>query len=81
MVHFSLDKYKKYTYSEQFAVYLIKRMEKLHTYYKNDFIIRDSTERYKAMGKYKRTYQQKFIQVRKNKNNKELAKDFEKCKK
>ena len=29
------------------------------------------------MGEYRRTYQQKFIQVRKNKDNKKLAKDFE----
>ncbi len=32
----------------------------------------------KAMGEYRRTYQQKFMQVRKNK---ELAKDFENWKK
>ena len=40
----------KYTYSERFAVYLIKRMGKLYTYYENDFIIRDSYSRkYKDM--------------------------------
>ena len=172
---------KKYTYSERFAVYLIKRMGKLYTYYKNDFIMRDSysrkyqeignnseydlletlqnknqvlsmsdthksndlssicyaileelsktlnypikkcqncgmyfiptskvdeiycdypkehsktcrelgafqsyTERLKqnkAMGEYRRTYQQKFMQVRKDKENKKLAKDFETWKK
>ncbi len=33
---------EKYTYTERYAVYLIKRMGKLHTYYKNDFIMRDS---------------------------------------
>ena len=33
------------------------------------------------MGEYRRTYQQKFMQVRKNKDNKKLAKDFETCKK
>lgn len=31
----------------------------------------------KAMGEYRRAYQQKFMQVRKNKENKKLAKDFE----
>ena len=172
---------KKYTYSERFAVYLIKRMGKLYTYYKNDFIMRDSysrkyqdfdndseyelletlqskkqvlsmsdthksndlssicyaileelsktpnypikkcqncgmyfipkaktdeiyceypkenskpcrdlgafqsyTERLKnnkAMGEYRRTYQQKFMQVRKDKTNTKLAKDFETWKK
>ena len=172
---------EKYTYSERFAVYLIKRMGKLYTYYKNDFIMRDSysrkyqeigknseydlldtlkeknmvlsmsdthkstdlssicyaileelsktpnypikkcqncgmyfiptskvdeiycdypkenskscrdlgafqsyTERLKqnkAMGEYRRTYQQKFMQVRKNKENKKLAEDFENWKK
>ncbi len=36
---------EKYTYSERFAVYLIKRMGKLYTYYKNDFIMRDSYSR------------------------------------
>ncbi len=175
------SKLEKYTYTERYAVYLIKRMGKLHTYYKNDFIMRDSyskkyqefsnkneydileslhtknmflsmsdthksndlssvcyaildelsktsnypikkcqncglyfiptskvdeiycdypkensktcrdlgafqsyTERLKqnkAMGEYRRTYQQKFMQVRKNKGNKELTKDFETWKK
>ena len=181
---YNLDNNKlleKYTYSERFAVYLIKRMGKLYTYYKNDFIMRDSysikykeignnsehdlletlqnknqvlsmsdthksndissicyaileelsktpnypikkcqncgmyfipttksdeiycdypkeisktcrelgafqsyTERLKqnkAMGEYRRTYQQKFMQVRKDKENKKLAKDFETWKK
>ena len=181
---YNLDNNKaldKYTYSERFAVYLIKRMGKLYTYYKNDFIMRDSysrkyqelgnnseyelldtleeknmvlsmsdthmsndlssicyaileelsktpnypikkcqncgmyfipkaktdeiycdypkensktcrelgafqsyTERLKqnkAMGEYRRTYQQKFMQVRKDKNNTKLAKDFETWKK
>ena len=168
---------EQYTYSERFAVYLIKRMGKLYTYYKNDFIMRDSysrkyqeignnseydlldtlqnkkqvlsmsdthksndlssicyaileelsktpnypikkcqncgmyfiptskvdeiycdypkenskscrdlgafqsyTERLKnnkAMGEYRRTYQQKFMQVRKDKENQKLANDFE----
>lgn len=172
---------EKYTYTERYAVYLIKRMGKLHTYYKNDFIMRDSyskkyqefsnkneydileslhtknmflsmsdthksndlssicyaildelsktpnypikkcqncgmyfiptskvdeiycdypkensktcrdlgafqsyTERLKqnkAMGEYRRTYQQKFMQVRKNKENKELSNNFETWKK
>ena len=172
---------EKYTYAERFAVYLIKRMGKLYTYYKNDFIMRDSysrkyqeignnseydlldtlneknmvlsmsdthkstdlssicyaileelsktpnypikkcqncgmyfiptskvdeiycdypkenskpcrdlgafqsyTERLKqnkAMGEYRRTYQQKFMQVRKNKDNKKLAQNFENWKK
>ena len=35
----------------------------------------------KAMGEYRRTYQQKFMQVRKDKENKKLAKDFETWKK
>lgn len=181
---YNLDNIKsleKYTYSERFAVYLIKRMGKLYTYYENDFIIRDSysrkykdignnseyellntlkatnkvlamsdthksndlssicyaileelsktpnypikkcqncgmyfipktktdeiycdypketskpcrdlgafqsyTERLKnnkAMGEYRRTYQQKFMQVRKDKTNTKLAKDFETWKK
>ena len=181
---YNLDNNKlleKYKYSERFAVYLIKRMGKLYTYYKNDFIMRDSysrkyqeignnseydlletlqnknqvlsmsdthksndlssvcyaileelsktpnypikkcqncgmyfvptskvdeiycdypkensktcrelgafqsyTERLKqnkAMGEYRRTYQQKFMQVRKDKENKKLAKDFETWKK
>ena len=181
---YNLDNNKtleKYTYSERFAVYLIKRMGKLYTYYKNDFIMRDSysrkyqeignnseydlletlqnknqvlsmsdthksndlasicyaileelsktpnypikkcqncgmyfiptskvdeiycdypkensktcrelgafqsyTERLKqnkAMGEYRRTYQQKFMQLRKDKENKKLAKDFETWKK
>ena len=173
--------FEKYTYSERFAVYLIKRMGKLYTYYKNDFIMRDSysrkyqeignnseydlletlqnknqvlsmsdthksndlssicyaileelsktpnypikkcqncgmyfipttksdeiycdypkenskacrelgafqsyTERLKqnkAMGEYRRTYQQKFMQVRKDKENRKLVKDFETWKK
>lgn len=177
----SNNKLDKYTYAERYAVYLIKRMGKLHTYYKNDFIMRDSyskkyqefcnkneyaileslhtknmflsmsdthksndlssvcyaildelsktsnypikkcqncgmyfiptskvdeiycdypkengktcrdlgafqsyTERLKqnkAMGEYRRTYQQKFMQVRKNKENKELSNDFETWKK
>ena len=172
---------EKYTYSERFAVYLIKRKGKLYSYYKNDLIMRDSysrkydeflnnseydileslhsenvllsmsdthksndlssicyaileelsktpnypikkcqncgmyfipnskvdeiycdypkenskpcrdlgafqsyTERLKqnkAMGEYRRTYQQKFMQVRKNKDNKKLAQDFETWKK
>lgn len=170
---------EKYTYAERFAVYLIKRMRKLYTYY--NFIMRDSysrkyqeieknseydlldtlkeqnmvlsmgdthkstdlssicyaileelsktpnypikkcqncgmyfiptskvdeiycdypkenskpcrdlgafqsyTERLKqnkAMGEYRRTYQQKFMQVRKNKDNKKLSQDFETWKK
>ena len=35
----------------------------------------------KAMGEYRRTYQQKFMQVRKNKDNKKLAQNFENWKK
>ena len=35
----------------------------------------------KAMGEYRKTYQQKFMQVRKDKENKELVKNFEKWKK
>lgn len=35
----------------------------------------------KAMGEYKRTYQQKFMQVRKNKESKELSNNFETWKK
>ena len=35
----------------------------------------------KAMGEYRRTYQQKFMQVKKNKDNKKIAKDFENWKK
>ena len=38
-------KLEKYTYSERFAVYLIKRKGKLYSYYKNDLIIRDSFSR------------------------------------
>lgn len=172
---------EKYTYSERYAVYLIKRMGNLYTYYKNDFIMRDSysrkyeelgnkseydlleslraknmllsmsdthkssdlssicyaildelsktpnypikkcqncgmyfiptskvdeiyceypkenskscrdlgafqsyTERLKqnkAMGEYRRTYQQKFMQVRKNRENQKLVQDFESWKK
>ena len=168
---------ENYTYSERYAVYLIKRKGKLYSYYKNDLIMRDSysrkynefesnseydileslhtknmllsmsdthksndlssicyaileelsktsnypikkcqncgmyfiptskvdeiycdytkenskscrdlgafqsyTERLKnnkAMGEYRRTYQQKFMQVRKDKNNTKLTKDFE----
>lgn len=33
------------------------------------------------MGEYRRTYQQKFMQVKKNKDNKKIAKDFENWKK
>ena len=33
------------------------------------------------MGEYRRTYQQKFMQVRKNKDNKKLVQDFETWKK
>ena len=33
------------------------------------------------MGEYKRTYQQKFMQVRKDKENKQLTKNFETWKK
>ena len=33
------------------------------------------------MGEYRRTYQQKFMQVKKNKDNKELSKNFENWKK
>ena len=175
------SKLEKYTYAERYAVYLIKRMGKLHTYHKNYFIMRDSysrkyeelgnkneyelleslraknmllsmndthkstdlssicyaildehsktsnypiktcqncgmyfiptskvdeiycdyekgnskkcrnlgafqsyTERLKqnkAMGEYRRTYQQKFMQIRKDKDNIKLAKDFDKWKK
>ena len=181
---YNLDNNKaldKYTYAERFAVYLIKRMGKLYSYYKNDYIMRDSysrkydefsnnseyeileslntknmlismsdthksndlssicyaileelskTSNYpikkcqncgmyfiptskvdeiycdypkdnskscrdlgafqsyaerlknnKAMGEYRRTYQQKFMQVRKDKNNTKLTKDFETWKK
>ena len=45
---YNLDNNKtleKYTYSERYAVYLIKRKGKLYTYYKNDLIIRDSYSR------------------------------------
>ena len=45
---YNLDNMKsleKYTYSERFAVYLIKRLGKLYSYYKNDFIMRDSYSR------------------------------------
>ena len=35
----------------------------------------------KAMGEYRRTYQQKFMQVKKNKENKEISKNFENWKK
>ena len=45
---YNLDNIKsleKYTYSERFAVYLIKRLGKLYSYYKNDFIMRDSYSR------------------------------------
>ena len=35
----------------------------------------------KAMGEYRRTYQQKFMQVRKDKENTKLVKDFDKWKK
>ncbi len=38
--------------SERFAVYLIKRMGKLYTYYKNDYIMRDSySMKYQELGK------------------------------
>ena len=51
---YNLDNNKaleKYTYSERFEVYLIKRMGKLYTYYKNDFIMRDSYSRkYQEIG-------------------------------
>ena len=41
----------KYTYSQRFAVYLIKRMGNLYTYYNNDLIMRDSYSRkYKELG-------------------------------
>ena len=33
------------------------------------------------MGEYRRTYQQKFMQVKKNKDNKEISKNFENWKK
>ena len=33
------------------------------------------------MGEYRRTYQQKFMQVKKNKENKEISKNFENWKK
>lgn len=172
---------ENYTYSERYAVYLIKRKGKLYSYYKNDLIMRDSysrkynefesnseydileslhtknmllsmsdthksndlssicyaileelsktsnypikkcqncgmyfiptskvdeiycdypkenskscrdlgafqsyTERLKnnkAMGEYRRTYQQKFMQVRKDKENEKLVKEFENWKK
>lgn len=39
---FDLDNIKsldKYTYSERFAVYLIKRMGKLYTYYENKYLL------------------------------------------
>ena len=53
---YNLDNIKSldiYTYSERFAVYLIKRMGKLYTYYENDFIIRDSYSRkYKDIGNH-----------------------------
>ena len=45
---YNLDNNKsleKYTYAERFAVYLIKRMGKLYSYYKNDYIMRDSYSR------------------------------------
>ena len=42
---------EKYTYSDRFAVYLLKRLGKLYTYYKNDYIIRDSySKEYKEIG-------------------------------
>ena len=45
---YNLDNNKaldKYTYSERFAVYLIRRIGKLYSYYKNDYIMRDSYSR------------------------------------
>lgn len=51
---YNLDNNKlleKYTCSERFAVYLLKRLGKLYTYYKNDYIIQDSYSReYKEIG-------------------------------
>lgn len=45
------SKLEKYTYSERYAVYLIKRKGKLYSYYENDFIIRDSYSRkYEELG-------------------------------
>ena len=41
----NINSLEKYTYSERFAVYLIKRLGKLYSYYKNDFIMRDSYSR------------------------------------
>ena len=42
---------EKYNCSERFAVYLLKRLGKLYTYYKNDYIIQDSYSReYKEIG-------------------------------
>ena len=42
---------EKYTCSERFAVYLLKRLGKLYTYYKNDYIIQDGYSReYKEIG-------------------------------
>lgn len=45
------SKLGKYTYSERYAVYLIKRKGNLYSYYKNDFIMRDSYSRkYEELG-------------------------------
>ena len=42
---------EKYTYSERFAVALLRRISKLYTYYKNDYIIQDSySKEYKEIG-------------------------------
>ena len=42
---------EKYTYSERFAVALLRRISELYTYYKNDYIIQDSySKEYKEIG-------------------------------
>lgn len=57
---------EKYTYSERYAVYLIKQKGKLYSYYKNDLIIRDSYS--KKYDEFKHISDSELLELLKTKN-------------
>lgn len=67
----------KYNCSERFAVYLLKRLGKLYTYYKNDNIIQDSYSReYKEIGN---NSEQDLLETLQNKKHLVSMSDTHKC--
>ena len=71
------EELKPFTHSQRYAVYLINRKGKLYFYIKNYEVIQEES----AYTEYRKTYQQKFGIVNKNKDDKKLKKEFETWKK